>query len=484
MDPYTISTYSYPRTSPSTYRSTSQYSSRSSFSQHSSPSTSHKYLTPLLHTAITLSQTDTILTLLSSGASINGVTLQGLTPLETAIRSPGCRESIALLLIKRGADFTSRNNGASLLRWAARRDWGVVIDALIRGGVDVDGRSYIDGNDDADDDMRSEVSFRPIRSIKTGRANPRTGITPLHIAAYYSSLDAAKILISHGATLSLSSQSAELALAEAISNTCIPMVSLLLSSGIDLDAAVDKTGGTPLMAAVCMDCVGLVRCLLGFCFEGGKRRGRRILGRRDGNGEGVWHVGARFAGEEVVDLLRVWSADVGGDGVNVRNEDGESPLEVAIRLRRPLEVVEGLLRAGARRDEGVDRALQDVRGEVDFGIVDLLDQYDPRQGDNRHVYDEDSDGDDYEESVMSRDTVRQRLGHVSGIHDRRLTRYEHRPNQSSVSSSARRSSHSRSFNGSLSSASEWNQNHDRRIVRSEKRKGRATSAVSITVYGM
>ncbi|CZS98458.1 uncharacterized protein RCO7_04178 [Rhynchosporium graminicola] len=427
MDSFAITSYRRPHIySPSCSSKLSPCSSypHSFYSGSSySPRPSKRNLTTLLHTAISLSENRTILTLLSAGADINGLSSQGLTPLETAIRSPESKERTALLLIERGVDIRPRSG--SLLCWAARKDWGLVVEALIRRGVDVDGNS---GSEMAMDwDMASCMSMNSVINYTSARNRERktlcqrsgrgSGIMPLHVAAYYSSLNAARVLIYHGASLSLSSQSAELALAEAISNTCVPMVSLLLSSGISLSSAVDSTGGTPLMAAVCMNHVRLVNCLMSFGAAG-------TMGRRDGRGEGVWCVGARWAGREVLEVLREWGGRASERQVNLRNAGGESPLELAIRLRRPMEVVEVLMRAGARRDG------------------------------------------DYEESVMNGETEFQRSANMSAVHERGVGRYEHR---SEHSFSARDSSPSRSFNSSLPSGSNRSPSLDRSMFKQSSR---------------
>ncbi|KAG4428629.1 hypothetical protein IFR05_015893, partial [Cadophora sp. M221] len=211
------------------------------------PKPSPSHLTHLLHLSITHGQKSSIPILLTHGADINGLNPHGISPLQASIREKESRQSIAILLICRGADLTL----GSPLHWAARRNWSDVISALYNHGVEIDCPS----SDSSITTARNHESST--RGTGRGIREGTTGITALHVAIYYSSLSAARTLITHGATVSLSTQGAELALAEAISNTCIPMVSLLLSSGIRLDSAVDAHGGTPLMAAVCLDHVGL-----------------------------------------------------------------------------------------------------------------------------------------------------------------------------------------------------------------------------------
>ncbi|KAH7356969.1 ankyrin repeat-containing domain protein [Rhexocercosporidium sp. MPI-PUGE-AT-0058] len=272
------------------------------------------------------------------------------------------------MLIEAGADVTT----GSPMHWAARRDWAGVIEALWERGVDIDAPSS----------SNPAITRARNYDIDTDNVIDRGGITPLHIATYYSSLRAARSLITHGATVSLSTQASELALAEAISNTCIPMVDLLLSSGISLENAVDSQGGTPLMAAVGVD------------------------------------------------------------------------------------VVEVLLRAGAMCHEGVEREM----GRCSFEVRELLDSWfgSPGRGGRSGFVDED------EESLMSQETERPRPG--DGHYDRRVARYTRRPSPEFTRSSARDASPDPSFDrmstdfdfeSSLDSLSlsEWNPNHDRRLVK-------------------
>ncbi|KAL5324047.1 hypothetical protein ACEPPN_008590 [Leptodophora sp. 'Broadleaf-Isolate-01'] len=435
---------------------------------HPSPSnpklTTH-HLTNLLHLAISHGQKSSIPILLTHGADINGLNTHGISPLQASIREKESRQSIAILLIEHGADLTL----GSPLHWAARRNWADVISALYNHGVDIDSLSST-ANSPLDMGITHRHGIWNEIESETGGGRDR-GITALHVAVYYSSLSAARALITHGATVSLSTQAAELALAEAISNTCIPMVDLLLTSGIRLDSAVDAQGGTPLMAAVCLDNVGLVRCLMG-------HGAWRTVGVCDVMGETVWHVGARWAG---VDVLRVLVESCGTEGVTgdlgVRNEKGETPLEVAVREGREVGVVKVLIRAGARLDEGVEGAMGSCGGEV----VELLDSWFGTAGRGRGRVGRKGRGFDEEDqqSTISQETVRPRAG--DGVYDRRMTRYT-RPSPGFMRSDVRDISPDYSFDDRTTtsvdlessleslSLSEWSPDLDRRMVR--KPRGR------------
>ena len=296
-----------------------------------------------------------------------------------------------------------------------------MVDMLCVCGVEVDRVSRNAGGSDIEGSRR-----RGGRNGNVGREGREKGkgVTALHIASYYDSLAAAKVLIDHGAAVELHTSSGELALAEAIANSSIGMVDLLLSEGISIHAAVDASGGTPLMAACFLGDLALVRCLMRH------GAGRTVL-CRDREGETAISVAAACAGRRVLEVLVEAGADV-----NCRNEKGETPLEIAIRKGKPakvLEVVDVLLRAGARRNGGVERALdeavRDGGGSFDFEVVDLLNRYGgpPGGGCGRK-----SDGSFDEMSQRSDETLR-----IGGYdeYDGRVTRYMRKPNPDFVRSS-------------------------------------------------
>ncbi|KAH7407425.1 ankyrin repeat-containing domain protein [Cadophora sp. MPI-SDFR-AT-0126] len=425
----------------------------------SSPSTLHNLLrqssisplqtTHLLHQAIAHGSKECIRILLDHGADINGLSPQGRTPLQAAIRDENSRESIAKLLISRGADLSL---GAPL-HWAARRDWASVVEMLCVYGAEVDRPSH----------TASTPSMRGRHGDGSGGGE---GITALHLAAYYDALASARVLIAHGAAVELHTSSGELALAEAIANRSVSMVDLLLSSGISIHAAVDASGGTPLMAACCLDDVSLVRCLM-------RHGAGSTVECRDGEGETAAGVAAAWAGREVLECLVEMGADV-----NCRNERGETPLEIAVRKGRPMEVVEVLLRAGARRDGGVEGALEEaVRhggGKFDFDLVDLLNRYGSPVGGERGRKGMQSERSFDEMSQRSDETV----GRRDGDFDRRVTRYviKRSPDYTHSNTMGRAPSPSNYFDDGTStvvdssarSESEWSSSHlsrDRRIMK-------------------
>ncbi|KAK0100896.1 hypothetical protein ONS95_007340 [Cadophora gregata] len=425
--------------------STSSHSALLSILTHNSISLLQK--THSLHQAIAHGSKECIRILLDHGADINGLNAQGISPLQAAIREKDSRESIAKMLISRGADLTV----GEPLHWATRRDWSGVVDMLCVWGVEVDRVSRSGAGSAASSEMRN-------------RRNGREGVTALHIASYYDSLASAKVLIAHGAAVELHTSSGELALAEAIANRSIAMVDLLLSSGIGIHAAVDGSGGTPLMAACCLDDVGLVRCLTG-------HGAGSTIECRDTAGETAISVAAAWARKEVLECLVEAGADV-----NCRNEMAQTPLEIAVRKSRPVEAIEVLLRAGARRDEGVeaalDEAVKDAGGRFDFAIVDLLNSYARSAGRGRSRNGFMSETAFDEISEKSDETLR------GDQYSGRVTRYVRKQSPSFTRSSTRGRSPASSisfddgtstaFDSSVWSEPEWDSSQmsrDRRIIK-------------------
>ena len=332
-----------------------------------------------------------------------------------------------------------------------------MVDMLCVYGVEVDRVSRNAGGSDSEGSRR-----RGGRNGNIGREGRGKGVTALHIASYYDSLAAAKVLIDHGAAVELHTSSGELALAEAIANCSIGMVDLLLSEGISIHAAVDASGGTPLMAACFLDDVALVRCLMRH------GAGRTVL-CRDREGETAVSVAVACAGREVLKVLVEAGADV-----NCRNQRGETPLEIAIRKMQPVEVVEALLRAGARRDEGVELALEeavrDRGGRFDFEVVDLLNRYGSHTGRGRGRKSERS----FDEMSQRSDETLRAGGYEE--YDGRVTRYVRKPPPDFFRSGERRrpsppSVYSDDETGTELDSSVWSEsassrlNRDRRIMK-------------------
>ena len=159
------------------------------------------------------------------------------------------------------------------------------------------------------------------------------GRWPLHVAAKSGKVDVAALLIAKGATIDVRDSFKHTPLHLAARYGTAELVELLLQNGAEVNAE-STDGRTPLHDAVWSNQKISAKHLID--------AGADLTARKetDWNGSTPLHLAVRFADREIVELLL--SA---GAPVDAQNEDGETPLDVAIKHTRKDGVIELLREA-------------------------------------------------------------------------------------------------------------------------------------------
>jgi len=175
--------------------------------------------------------------LLEAGADANAAVTLGETALMTAART-GDVEALRLLL-DHGAvvDATEAWRGQTALMWAAAQNHAAAVRELILRGADVNAVSAVKA-------WERQVTEEPRQKWL-----PPGGFTPLHFAARQGAVEAATVLVEHGAGLNAVDPDGISPLLISIINGHYDVAKLLIDEGAD-PSLTDTTGRTALFAAV------------------------------------------------------------------------------------------------------------------------------------------------------------------------------------------------------------------------------------------
>jgi uncharacterized protein len=183
--------------------------------------------------------------LVKAGADPKGANAEG----ETALMSAARARSVAAvkLLLALGADPNAQEGwlDETALMWAAANNSAGVVQALVEGGADVDVRSKtLPGRQPRP--KGADTAFQSAHSNF-----PKGGFTPLIFAAQYNAIDAARVLLEHGADINLPDPDGITPLMMAILNGNYDFANVLVQQGADVGRA-DRSGRTALYFAVDM----------------------------------------------------------------------------------------------------------------------------------------------------------------------------------------------------------------------------------------
>ena len=172
--------------------------------------------------AATVGDAGLIALLLSAGASASAVMPEGDTALMLAARS-GNAESVELLL-DAGAPVDARDawHGETALMWAAGENHAEVVRLLLERGADIHGKS-------------TEFVWDGVKQTGVASILPRGGLTALLHAAREDALEAARVLLEHGADANAADPRGLSALRIAITNNNLDVAKLLVEHGANVD---------------------------------------------------------------------------------------------------------------------------------------------------------------------------------------------------------------------------------------------------------
>ncbi|KAF6841878.1 ankyrin repeat protein, partial [Colletotrichum musicola] len=243
-----------------------------------------------LHLAVRNGHTDMVALLIEKGAEVNVKGSFGDTPLHLAAKK-GHTDIVALLVENGAKKNVEDNNSTTLLHLAARYGHTETAVFLIKNGAD---KEVYDGHQR----------------------------TPLHWAAKGGHTDMVAFLLENGAEVNVKGSFGDTPLHLAAEGRHTATVTYLIEQGADKEAE-DSTGRTPLQCAVRLKHEDVVRVLVG--------AGSKI----DVSGGILRTTALHYALTEGAVRAVRFLLEKGADKSS-RNEDGKTPVEVAIKQRRAI----------------------------------------------------------------------------------------------------------------------------------------------------
>ncbi|KAL7624231.1 hypothetical protein AAE478_005790 [Parahypoxylon ruwenzoriense] len=283
--------------------------------------------------------------LLEAGASVNVATKNGITPLHIAARRSN--NEIVQMLIDKKAEVNCTDNSNYIplhfaIIWQNSQE---VIRTLIAAGADVNATT--NGHNTplhmAAERPRKEI----IQILLDNRADVNCtddyNKTPLHHAIIMRNDEVIPMLIEAGANINAITRDDETPLHTAIWNSSKEIIRILLDNG----AEVSGLSKTPLQVAVKRGDIEIVRVFA----ELDKKAENKAVVHKDDRGDTPLHALAECSspesGEISVAMLRELLGIMEGIDINVRNFNGETPLDIA-RRKKCKELEDALLQQGAK----------------------------------------------------------------------------------------------------------------------------------------
>lgn len=256
----------------------------------------------IVHYAASWPRDTLIPSLIRAGARVDAQNATGETPLFAAIKADS-PPTIAVLLAEGATPLARDSLGNTALHAAVRWNAKKAVDALIKGGAD----------------------------INAGNLN---GKTPLHEAVRLGMAETEGMLLAAGAALEARDLSGNTPLMDAVQNGLNTSIERLLEKGASLNVR-NNAGDTPLHVAVNTARMDIATALLS--------KGASIHAK---NAKGITPLRA---------ALRKGAVEAGTlltkDRINETDNDGATPLHIAVQEKAQSAVIAGILAFGPKLSE-------------------------------------------------------------------------------------------------------------------------------------
>jgi ankyrin repeat protein len=261
----------------------------------------------MLHYAAQWRQDAQIPVIIKMGASIEAKNNAGETPIFDAVKNR-MLSTIQTLILARASVSVRNNLGNTPLHAAIR--WNALdgAEALIKAGADIDAPNTVNGK------------------------------TPLHDAVRMGMSDFAELLIESGANLEIRDSEGNTPIIEAFRAGLAGMAERLAAAGADLRVR-DIRGNTPLHIAIAMDRLDLVTLIL---------RQNPDIHAKNIEGKSPFQIALTKTNAPHI----VWALLSGGASTGRRiqstDDDGNSPLHIAVQQNAPLSMLGIILEQGGK----------------------------------------------------------------------------------------------------------------------------------------
>jgi ankyrin repeat protein len=321
-----------------------------------------------LHLAVRLNETETGELLISRGADIFAPNARGETPLYLVFHSPG---GIRRWMINSHTVISRDGLGNGVLHYAAQWKIDTQIPYIVQQGADLEARNaagetplfvavkYAGEGNSADSTIKALVSAGASLNSRDNLGN-----SLLHAAVRWNSREAAQTLINTGLDVNARALNGKTPLHDAVRLGIADIETLLVNRGADIEIR-DAEGNTPFIEAVNSGNINSARRLVNSGAD---------PNTRNSQGDTPLHMAVSGGQTDMVNLLLSWGAPIHArnsqgrspyetalaispalvstlltkDRIQAADDNGASPLHIAIREGAPLSTIRIIIAQGAR----------------------------------------------------------------------------------------------------------------------------------------
>jgi ankyrin repeat protein len=322
-----------------------------------------------LHLAVRLNEAEVGELLISRGADIFAPNARGETPLYLVFHSPG---GIRRWMINSYTVMTRDGLGNGILHYAAQWKIDSQIPNIVQQGADLEAKNaagetplFVAVKYAGEAGPAAESTIKTLVGAGASlNSRDNLGNSLLHAAVRWNSKEAAQTLISAGLDVNARALNGKTPLHDAVRLGIIDIENLLVNRGADIEIR-DTEGNTPFMEAVSAGHVNSAERLVNFGAD---------PNTRNSQGETPLHLAVSSGRNDMVNLLLSWGAPIHArnsqgrspyetalaaspamvstlltkDRIQMADDNGSSPLHIAIREGAPLSTIRIIIAQGAR----------------------------------------------------------------------------------------------------------------------------------------
>jgi ankyrin repeat protein len=322
-----------------------------------------------LHLAVRLNEAETGELLISRGADIFAPNARGETPLYLVFHSSG---GIRRWMINSYTVMTRDGLGNGILHYAAQWKIDSQIPYIVQQGADLEAKNaagetplFVAVKYAGEKGSAAESTIKTLVNAGASlNSRDNLGNSLLHAAVRWNSKEAAQTLINAGLDVNARALNGKTPLHDAVRLGIADIETLLVNRGADIEIR-DTEGNTPFMEAVSFGRVNSAERLVNFGAD---------PNTRNSQGDTPLHLAVSAGQNDMVNLLLSWGAPIHArnshgrspyetalavspamvstlltkDRIQMADDNGASPLHIAIREGAPLSTIRVIIAQGAR----------------------------------------------------------------------------------------------------------------------------------------